>query len=539
EITESFINSDKIFPQRFFGFLFPVVGGLLVGWLTMRWAPETRGGGTETYLKCFHQNSGKLKKRTTVVKFFASLFTLGSGGSGGKEGPVTLMGAGIGSLIGVLLQLGARAQRTLFLAGAAGGLGAIFRTPLGGAITAVEVLYKEDFESDALIPAIIASVSAYTTFGAFYGFGHILSFKAGLFHTPFELIFYIVLALVCTASAYLFVKLYQWTGEGFFAQLKIKPQYLPALGGLGLALLALFVPEVIGGGLLFMQKVLHSQYPKEFWTALAFFLGLAFFKMLSTSLTIQSGGSAGILVPSFFIGGMMGGACGLVFHQLFPQWVPEVTPFIIVGMASFFSSVTRASLGALVMVTEITGGYELLPPLMVVSVVSLIFSRHSSIFKNQVDNKFYSKAHLWDMNPKLLNRLKVGEAFHNFSSQAIIPQSLPLQDLRNLAKKEHEFYFFVKDEEGNLVGRLSIHSLEEVEENLEDLKDLVVAEDFCEKTSLFVTPQNTLFEALEVLKNSGFDKVAVVESLTKPRLLGYLSRQAILNFYNSLGTASA
>ena len=135
-------------PNKIIFFCIPIIGGLLAGLITYFFARETAGGGTETFLDSFHNKAGILRKRTGLVKFITSSITLGSGGSGGKEGPMMLIGASFGSIIGRFIKMGARARRTLLLAGTAGGLGAIFRTPLGGAITAVEVLYKEDFESD-------------------------------------------------------------------------------------------------------------------------------------------------------------------------------------------------------------------------------------------------------------------------------------------------------------------------------------------------------------------------------------------------------
>lgn len=377
--------------------LIPAFGGLVSGWISFHLAPEARGAGTELFLESFHHRAGTLRRRTGLVKFICSSITLGTGGSGGKEGPMMLIGASLGSLFARLTRLGHRARRTLFLAGAAGGLGAIFRTPLGGAITAVEVLYKEDFEADALIPCIISSVTAYTIFGAFAGYGHVLHFRDEIFHSPLELIFYVFLALVCTGFAYLFVRFYRGVGHLFAHKIPVDKKYQPALGGLLLGLVALFKPEILGSGLELIQHALDGEFPSDWVLASWSFLLLALLKMLATSLTVQSGGSAGVMIPAFFMGAMMGGAVGSFCHHFFPAIVPSVGPFIVVGMAATFSAVTNASLGGLVMVTEITGGYELLPPLMIVSVVSLIVSSRWSIYQNQVLNKFFSQAHHWDM----------------------------------------------------------------------------------------------------------------------------------------------
>ncbi len=527
-------------PNKIIFFCIPIIGGLLAGLITYFFARETAGGGTETFLDSFHNKAGILRKRTGLVKFITSSITLGSGGSGGKEGPMMLIGASFGSIIGRFIKMGARARRTLLLAGTAGGLGAIFRTPLGGAITAVEVLYKEDFESDALIPCIISSVTAYTTFGIFMGFGHVLNFSTKAFQSPTVLIFYAILALICTATAYVFVNTYHYLGESFFNKLPVPKYLLPACGGLLIACVGLFVPEVIGGGLGVIQQAIYGTYSADWAIACKFFLLLALLKIFTTGFTIQSGGSAGLLIPSFFIGAMLGGFTGTIFHHFFPELVPFVTPFIVVGMASFFAASTNASLGALVMVTELTGGYELLPALMVVAVISLIFSHKWSVYKNQAANKFYSKAHLWDMNPAILKNIQISTAFNIFHDHAIIDNKMPLAQIRILARKFHDAEFFVKDENQNLLGILTLHDLEfDEDEDISGLNELLVAEDMLRGEASFITPQDSLFKAITYLANTDFEIIPVVdETPSQTKLLGYLTRKDILQFYNRLGNKS-
>ncbi|HKK52639.1 MAG TPA: chloride channel protein, partial [Myxococcota bacterium] len=193
-------------PRRWLLVLLPVVGGLISGLLVKTFAPEAEGTGTDGYIDAFHNKGGVMRSRVPLVKSLATLATLASGGSAGKEGPTAQIGAGIGSALGRFIKMGARARRTLMVAGAAAGLGAIFRAPLGGALTAVEVLYKEDLETDALTPAVLGSVTAYTVFCSVRGFSHVFEFEEELFHAPIELVFYAVLGLVCSGAGYLYVR---------------------------------------------------------------------------------------------------------------------------------------------------------------------------------------------------------------------------------------------------------------------------------------------------------------------------------------------
>lgn len=385
-------------PRRWIFFFMPAMGGLLAGFLVYKFAPESEGTGTEGFLDAFHNKGGVVRPIVPLIKSLATILTLGGGGSAGKEGPVAQIGSGLGSILGGWLKMGPRARRTLLLAGAAGGLGAIFRAPLGGALTAMEVLYKEDFETDALIPCVVSSVMAYTIFCSFLGFGHIFTLaEIAVFHHPMQLVFYLLLGFLCSGMGVLFVKFFHGTREKFFARLPIPKYFIPMLGGLLVGTLGFFYPQITGASLGFIQQALNGELGTDWQTAAKLFFVLALLKIAATSFTISSGGSGGVFGPSLFIGAMLGGLVGTLGHHFFPQWVPQAAPFVVVGMASFFAGVANAPIASIVMVSELTGGYELLPPLMIVATVALIFSGRPSIYKNQVQNRFHSKAHRWDM----------------------------------------------------------------------------------------------------------------------------------------------
>jgi len=156
----------------------PALGGLLSGLLVFRFAPEAEGHGTDAMIESFHRKKGIIRKRVPIIKTIASAITIGSGGSAGKEGPIAQIGSGFASFIGSLLKMDERERRILLLAGAAGGIGAIFKAPLGAALFATEVLYrKPEFEFEGIIPSILSSIVAYTVFTLYYGWGTI-------FHIP-------------------------------------------------------------------------------------------------------------------------------------------------------------------------------------------------------------------------------------------------------------------------------------------------------------------------------------------------------------------
>jgi CIC family chloride channel protein len=193
-------------PKTWILFLAPAVGGLISGLIVYTWAPEAEGHGTDAMVDAFHNKNGDIRTRVPYLKSIASVITLATGGSAGREGPIVQIGGGFGSWLARVLKLDVRERRLLLLAGCAAGLGAIFRAPLGGAITSIEVLYTEDFESDAIIPCIMSSVVAYSVFTLVFGQQPIFATSGMTFTDPRELMFYAVLGLVCVPVGWLYAR---------------------------------------------------------------------------------------------------------------------------------------------------------------------------------------------------------------------------------------------------------------------------------------------------------------------------------------------
>lgn len=516
-------------PRRWVLFLLPVAGGLVSGLLVKTFAPEAEGTGTDSYIDAFHNKGGTMRGRVPLVKSLATLATLASGGSAGKEGPIAQIGAGIGSALGKFIKMGARARRTLMVAGAAGGLGAIFRAPLGGALTAVEVLYKEDLETDALTPAILSSVTAYTLFCSVNGFEHVFAYSSDSFHTPLELVFYAVLGLVCSAAGYVYVQFLHGSKRLFFDRLPIHGYLIPPIGGLLVGTVGLAYPQVMGQGFGYVQQLILRQPVDGFEVTVGFLATLAALKIATTSFTISSGGSGGVFAPSLFIGAMLGGAVGTLSHELFPEIVPDVTPFVVVGMGAFFAGVANAPIASLMMVCELTGAYELLPPLMVVAIVALVTSRRTSIYTSQVDNKFSTKAHLWEMNPNILKRVTIGDAMRGvYSRTAIISPDLPLLQIENLSRESGETDLLIRNDRGELTGLLALRDLGD-REDLEHLGSLALADDLINRRTVFLRPEDNLIRALEFFGEGEFDKLPIVSG--EGELLGHLRYRDVIAFY--------
>ena len=507
--------------------LLPAFGALVSGLLTHRYAPEAEGPGADAMIDAFHNHRGLIRPVVAPVKALATIATLASGGSAGKEGPIAQIGASLGSWLATRLRLSTAQRRILLLAGTAGGLGAVFRAPLGGAITSVEVLYREDFESDALIPCVISSFTAYAIYMGLFGFAHIFAIPPLDFTDVRELVFYFILAVVCALMGIFYVRILQFFRQRFFGRLRLPHYLLPALGGLLVGLMALVDLRILGGGFGVIQAGISGQL------GLRVLLVLALLKAVSSCCTTASGGSGGLFGPSLFIGGMLGGAVGLVGQHYFPDIVQQPAAYVVVGMAGFFGAVANTPLAALIIVSEMSGSYELLPPLMLVSAFALIFARRFSLYQNQVQNKFHSPAHLKDFTIDVLQNLNVGEVFPRLqnTSAAVVGNEMPYFSLNALSRKLGHLHFVVLDGEGYLRGMIRLDDLDLPEE--EFLKNLILIEDVIGEGYEPIYEGDDLHQAMEKLLNSGFDKLPVLRRAEeKDEYMGYMMYQDLLRIYD-------
>jgi len=412
-------------PQPFFTgsiyWLIPVattLGGLLSGILVYTFAPEAEGHGTDAAVEAFHFKGGKVRPIVPLIKVFASAITIGSGGAAGREGPTAQISVGVGSMLADFLHLPDEDRRILVLAGMAAGLAAIFRSPLGMAIFSVEILYSGmAFETEALIYTVIASVVAYAVNGLFVGWSPIFFFPQTVHFTqPIALAGYASLGVVAGVIGALEPPIFYGIRD-LFRALKIPNHFKPAIGGLLMGLLALWVPETISTGYGWVQKAMTGDYIG--WSLIL----LALAKILAMSLTISSGGSGGVFGPNVYIGGMVGAWVAFVADRLIPGAEFSSAAFAVVGMAAVFAGTARVPIATLIMVAEMTGGYGLIVPSMFATTIAFVVERTLStgfkyprLYEAQVELRTDSPTHLESMLRATFAVLERG----------------PLVDLRNI-----------------------------------------------------------------------------------------------------------
>ncbi len=515
----------------------PAIGGLISGVLVFTAAPEAEGHGTDSVIDAYHNRQGQIRPRVPLVKIIASSITLGTGGSGGREGPIAQIGAGFGSLLGNMLRLRPAERRVLMAAGMGAGIGAIFRAPLAGTIFAGEVLYSStEFEPEVIIPAGIASVISYCIYGLYSGWEPLFTIPADLtFTNPLRLGPYLLLALFMALLA----ALYTHTFYGFkrlFDRLPIRKHFRPAIGAFLTGLIAFALYFLLGENkqvlavLAFGYSAIQNAMTQDASATAGILLTIALGKILTTSLTIGSGGSGGVFGPSMVIGGCGGGALGIVLHHWWPWLVPHPASFVIVGMAGFFAAAAKTPFSTLIIVSEMTGGYHLLLPSLWVCTLSFILSDKQSIYSSQVESRSLSPAHQGSYVRKVLAEVRVSQFLTPGQGiTALHPHDSLAKVIDRLSGTPYSVLPVV-DANNRLLG---VVTLDEVylTSQAPSLQPLVLAEDLMRSDVKPLTPDDTLDRALELFVENDLLSLPVVTNLQERLILGMASRFDISNTY--------
>ena len=390
--------------------LIVAVGGLISGVLVFLLAPEAEGHGTDAAIDAVHRNPRGVRMRAVAVKIVASAITIGSGGSGGREGPTAQISSGFGSFLARSLDLSPSDGRIAVAAGIGSGIGSIFGAPLGGALLSAEIVYRDDIEVEAIIPSMISSVIGYAVSSAVLGFNPLFGFatEGQRFFDARQLGWF---ALIGVASGFMglaYSKTF-YTAAAMFKRVHAPVWFRPAIGGLLTGLLALALPGVLGTGYGWVQTALGRELlGLPLWVVIA----LPFAKILATALSIGSGGSGGIFGPGMVIGGFTGAAIWRLLEPIAPAVPDNPAPFVIVGMMATFGSICRAPLAVMLMVAEMTGSVSALAPAMIAVGLATLIVRapDATIYRSQLKNRSDTPAARLQRSMPLLGSLDAAES---------------------------------------------------------------------------------------------------------------------------------
>lgn len=536
ELESMLPTSGSEGPELWVYVIVPILGGILIA-LWTKLARDNGEGGTEGAIDSYHQKRGKFAPGMWWKKLVASCITLGTGGSGGREGPISAIGAAIGSNVAERFRLTVRERRILLAAGIAAGVGGMFRAPLAGGLLAAEILYSDsEFEPEVLIPAMLSSVASYCVFCLNFGWGSLLSGVAGdyTFANPVELAAYAALAVVLVLGGLMYVRILRAI-KALFRKVPatIRPAVGAGLAGVVTLVILLMVNEnagilhsLMGDGYGGLQSALDGT---GVWYV---FLILAVGKMLTSALTIQSGGAAGLFAPSMVIGGAIGAMSGTLFAMLVPDsWnihVP-VGVYALVGMAGYYAATAKAPVSTVIMVSELTGSYHLLLPSMWVCTLAFILSRKYRMYETQVSTRKESPAHRGDFATNVLDEVKVVDILPELTEVETVREDTPLSEILSM-KTSRQAYYPVLSRAGKFVGIFSLNDLRSVLDE-QEVWEFLVAADIAHGEVVTVRPSETLSRVAQKFAETQFEELPVVDDTDEKRLLGMISRRQLNSAY--------
>jgi CIC family chloride channel protein len=519
----------------------PAAGALLAGLLCIL-APEARGGGGDAMIHAFHHQGGVVRRRVIWIKAFASILTLGSGGSGGREGPTMQMGGALGSWIGLALKVGARERRILMLAGVAAGMAAVFRTPLGAALLAAEVLYRDDFEAEALVPAVLASVISYSVVISIFGESILFAHAPRYPFVPRHLPLYGLLAILIAVVASLFLNALRGV-QKVSARLPLPVWARPAVGGLALSAVA--VPlillvgghvgspghalGILGGGYGAAQiAITGTDWLPAGWHGAELLLFLCGVKLIATAFTIGTGGSAGDFGPSLVLGGLFGGAFGRAAQALLHDPTIDPGAFALVGMGTFYGGLAHVPVSALIMVCEMAGSYDLLVPLMLAEGIAFVALRKRSLYEAQVPTHADSPVHRVADSLEVLARKRVRDVLIVRTPFRVLEPGSDYTIMRAaLAEATWQMTFPVLSGEGNLVGLVKAASIGLLSPD-NDVHRVASASDLMQPPAA-LSPEDDLRTGAEVILKSGFRQLPVVGP--DQAIVGFIEESEVTRAY--------
>lgn len=493
--------------------LVPTVGGALAGLVLLLGRRFTGRESTTDYMEAIAIGSGRISVRASLVKSGAALFSIGSGGSIGREGPMVQLAAVLASWIGRMRQFSPPQLRLLVACGAAAGIASAYNAPIAGSFFVAEIILGT-IAMESLGPLVVAAVVATLTMRVL-GAAHVF-YRVPEFHlnSPLEMGPYVVLGLISGALAPLFLRSLR-QAEQFFLALKLPIVARLAFGGLLLGAIAINVPEVAGNGYSVLVEILNG---KLVWNVL---IGIFACKWLATMSSFGSGAPGGVFTPSLFMGASAGYLFGMAVNSVWPVAAQDPRAFALVGMGAFLSAASHAPVMAVIMLFEMTLSYDIILPLLLCSVIAYYTA------KGFQDRSLYSQVlkekTAEDPAAAAFAMTRVADLMK--TNPPMVSAKARFADIAALFLKERVNNLYVVDEMSRFQGVVSLHDIKTYLAE-PDLAELVISRDIMREDFPTTSPDQPLATALGRFLGITAERLPVIEA--DGRLVGSLAKTDLL-----------
>ena len=496
----------------------PMLGGLVVG-IIRKYYLKTHYG-VDSVIEASALHGGRLKTKYALGEAFLSVVSIGTGGSAGKEAPGVLIGAGAGSIAAKIFNLRGKNLRIYIGCGAAAGISAAFNAPLAGIVFVVEVIFGE-LEAKTFIPIVLSSIFSTFVFQAFFGSGT-LSFPYYSLQQPFyEFWLFPILGILAGIASVLFIRLFYFI-RGHFQKLKINSLFKPAIGGLLVGTIGYYFPQVLGLGYDVILDTVANPFP------IALLLSLIVFKTVAFSFTTGSGGAGGSIVPSMFVGAMLGAAFGLICDMLLPGLSVSQGAYAIAGMGAVFAGTSNAAFTSIILLIEMTQDYSLILPFMVACILSNAVARifnPDNIFTEMLKRKGYTIRGGREID--VMESILVKDSM--YAHPQTIFEDNTIDALNAVMQSSKHAGFPVLNRSGELTGLVTIEDMQErVDPNNGEqrIKDIMTTD------VITAYPFETLDVVLDRMVSRDVSRLPVVMRSNPKKMVGIITQKDIMNAYN-------
>lgn len=517
-------------------FLLPPLGVLLTYLLIKLFWGKGLKKGVSSVLYSIAKEKANIKKSAMFSHIITSAVTVSFGGSAGLEAPIVVTGSAIGSNYGQVNKLKFRDRTLLLACGAAAGIAAVFDAPIAGVMFAIEVLLFE-MSISSFVLLIISAVSGALCNKILLNESTLFFFSLRQPFNYYNVFFYVMLGIL-TGFVSLYYTRMTHKIEHFFKKFGRYSFFRVIAGGLVLGVMIYIFPPLFGEGYHSIKDLANGQpenilnntsfssLKENGWFLLIFIGAIGLIKVFATAITLNSGGNGGNFAPSLFVGAFTGFFFSRIINLL--QWfrIPEGN-FTLVGMAGILSGVFYAPLTSIFLIAEITGGYELMLPLMIVSSISFLIVKHFEPFSMDT-SKMASEGNIFTTNKdkNILMHINILDILE--TDFCTVSYNASINSMVNLISNSKRNLFPVIDSEHNLLGTIKLENIREILFDLEAYHDVKVIE-IMNTAKILVSITDSMNEVMKKFDSSGEWNLPVVDE--NKRYLGFISKSRIFSYY--------
>lgn len=518
-------------------FIFPIIGLFLVYVIKQIWLKKHIGHGISSTLYAISKLEGIIPRYNIYAALITAPLTAGFGGSVGLQGPAVSVGSALGSNAARLFKMTTKTRMLLIGCAAAGAMASMFKAPIAAIVFAIEI-FSLDIAFASLVPLLLASVSAVVTSYLFLGTDVLLRFQLTDKFEINDIVFYILLAIVTGLASVYFSKVF-FAITNFFKQFESRALRL-LIGGLAIGTMLYFIPPLYGEGYGIMNNLLKGDHlaaigttpfnldVSNIWIVIGLLLGISIFKAIAMTTTFGAGGVGGVFIPTLVMGSALGNAFAKIINNVGLDFNVSESNFTLIGMTGLMAGVLHAPLTAIFLIAEITGGYELFLPLMLVSTISFAITKYyvsHSIYTLKLAQRGELMTH--DKDKNVLMVLDIDKVIEtNF---IVLKPEMKLGDiLKNAVAKSSRNHFPVVNSNHEFLGVIRLDDIRHMMFDT-DLYDKVDASSLMHADAGIINyDDDNMNIIMDKFKSSGAWNLPVIKG---GKYYGYISRSKLLTAY--------